>query len=153
MNKLFIEFEIDNPKLISVNDQYIHPVRKTKNGRYLSYFAPSPYLKEVKAFYEEILKDKISDEDIIKIQDFIASSDKIYGLSLEIIYGIPLKSIRNDDASNYIKSLEDCIVRRTGVDDSIHYKVSAEKRIFESDDNHWIIRILIRSHELVNYLN
>ena len=25
-----IEFEIDEPKLISVNDQYIHPVIKTK---------------------------------------------------------------------------------------------------------------------------
>lgn len=143
------EFEIENPKLISVNEQYMHPVRKTKNGRYVSYFAPSPYLKEVQKFYKDVLSEKIPDEDIEKLKETISTKDD--GVELTIIVGLPRSDILEYDASNFIKALEDCIVSRTKIDDSRHFKVSIEKRNYESEDNRWIVKVVMSSMKILNY--
>lgn len=127
-----ISFEIEEPKLLSVNEQYIHPVRKSKRGGYFSYFAPSPALKELQAFYQEVLPEKISDEDIAKLKEYVEQG-KDYGLELEIIIGMPIKKLDDADASNLIKSIEDCIVKRTGIDDSKNYRVTVEKAQYEND--------------------
>ena len=143
------EFEIENPKLISVNEQYMHPVRKTKNGRYVSYFAPSPYLKEVQKFYKDVLSEKIPDEDIEKLKETISTKDD--GVELTIIVGLPRSDILEYDASNFIKALEDCIVSRTKIDDSRHFKVSIEKRSYDSEDNRWIVKVVMSSMKILDY--
>lgn len=155
--EVVIEFEVDNPKLISINEQYIHPVRQTKSGRYYSYFAKSPYLVEVQEYYKDVLKDKISDNDIKRLKDFI-DRDKTNGVSLTIEIGIPLRDIRDNDASNFIKSIEDCIVDRTKsckskVDDSCNYEVTIRKSRYESEDNHMIIKIIMKTYGLPDYLH
>lgn len=147
---LEVSFTIEDPKIISVNDQYIHPVRKTKSGRYVSYFAKSPYLKEVQSFYEDSLKDLISDNDIEKFKSFV-ENDKDNGIQLYIILGIPSSDIRENDASNYIKSIEDCIVSRTGIDDSMNYRVIVEKRKYDNEEGKWILKVVLSKTTLVAF--
>lgn len=140
-----ISFEIENPELVSVNEQYIHPVKKGKSGRYTSYFVKSAKLKKMQEFYENTLKEKITDEDIAELK--IKLSQHPYtGLELRIFIGMPGNEINDHDVTNYVKALEDCIVKRTGIDDVKDYRVIAEKQI--SNDK-WMIRVELDFHPAV----
>lgn len=86
-----ISFELINPKLISVNDMYIHPVRKCKDGRYRSYVAKSPYLKEVQEYFKEMLPQHISEVDAAMLKNNLDLSSGFYGLGLMLMVGIPEK--------------------------------------------------------------
>lgn len=151
MINLVIEFEIDNPKLISVNEQYMHPVRKTKRGRYTSYVCKSPYLKEVQEFYKEVLSEKISDDDVEDLQSEVSSGGGNVGVELTIRVGLPRKDIYEYDISNFIKSLEDCIVARIKIDDSRNLKVSISKNLFESESEDWKLYVKISTTSLLNF--
>ena len=150
MENYSIEIELESPELISVNEQYMHPVRKTKTGKYYSYFAPAPKLKKVQEYFRNELSEKIKDEDIEKLKIFVESS-KGCGLKFTMILGLPEVDLREYDISNFIKSTEDCLVTRTGIDDSRHYRIEAEKRLFSSEDNHWMLTIILESIHLINY--
>lgn len=154
MNEVSIEFEIEDPMLISVNDQYMHPVRKTKSGKYYSYFAPTPYLKKLKSYYEEMLSQKISDSDIEDIKNVINSYEgkKEGGIDLSIELGLPLEDVRNHDISNFIKALEDCIVKRTGIDDSRNYKVSIEEKLYANSEGTWMLRVTYKPCKIKIYV-
>lgn len=131
-----IKFGLDNPKLISVNDQYIHPVRKCKDGRYRSYFVKSPYLKEVQQYYKEVLPECIPESEVLKIKKILEDPDKDLGLTLNI--GIPENDFYEHDSSNFIKSLEDCIFTYLGVNDSHDVRVVVNKwKVIDSKD--WIL--------------
>lgn len=119
------EFTLENPVLVSTNDMYRHPVRKTKNGRYVSFFTKTEDLIEMQDFYKEVLQEKISDEVIQQIKDAL-ETDHYDGLELYISLGYT-SGLYTEDISNYIKALEDCIVKRTKIDDSKNLMVSATK--------------------------
>lgn len=140
-NKLLVMFEIKNPKLISVNDQYIHPVRKCKDGRYRSYVVKAPYLKEVQEYYKEVLPELIPDEIVKEIQSEINKTSN-YGLSLEFMVGIPEKEFYDHDISNFIKALEDCIFTYLGVDDCYDTRVVASKRKCK-DSSDWSLLVTL----------
>lgn len=144
MKEVVVEFTVDKAKLISINEQYMHPVRKTKRGRYVSYFAPTPYLKEVKQFYKEVLSEKITDDQVVELQNALGDKYK-EGLSLEIVIGVPGCNWKDSDVSNFIKSLEDRIVERTGIDDSRNFKVSAEKVHTEGEE--YSVRVTISTYK------
>lgn len=160
MEEITIEFEIDHAKVISVNDQYIHPVKKTNNGKYYSYFAPSYELKEMQEFYEKKLKEVTTEEQLKALRDIVEQSDKKIGLSLEIIWGVPSVSYRRKknffqmDATNYIKAFEDCLSGHIGIDDSCNYKVSCEKRVYTPEDGEyrWIVHARITPYEYKEYI-
>lgn len=148
---MIIEFEIDNPKLISTNEMYMHPVRKTKRGSYTSYVCKSPYLKEVQEFYKDLLSKKISDEDVESLRLEIKEGNGDVGIELSIRAGFPRTDLYEYDASNFIKALEDCIVTRIKIDDSKNLKVSISKELFESDNGDWKLYVRINSTNLSNY--
>lgn len=148
---MVIEFEIDNPKLISTNEMYMHPVRKTKRGSYTSYVCKSPYLKEVQEFYKEVLSEKISDEAVMKLKSEVDSGNGNIGIVLTIHAGFPRKDLYEYDASNFIKALEDCIVNRTKIDDSKNLRVSISKDLFESENGDWKLYVKISTTSLSNY--
>lgn len=128
-----IAFELVNPKLISVNDMYIHPVRKCKNGKYRSYFAKSPYLKEVQEYFAEVLPECIPESEVVKIKKVLENRDK--ELSLEFIIGIPEKEFYEHDATNFVKAPEDCISKYLGIDDSRNVEVMVGKwKVTNSED-------------------
>lgn len=146
---MIIEFELVNPKLISVNEQYMHPVRKSKSGRYVSYVCKSPYLKEVQSYYTDVLSEKISDEDINNLKLEIKNSEAL-GIDLQIILGVPKSQIHEHDISNFVKSIEDCISTRLKIDDRYNYKVLATKQININNDN-WYMKVRINTIKLENY--
>lgn len=145
-----IEFEVANPKLISVNDQYMHPVRKTKSGRYMSYVCKSPSLKEFQSFYEEALETLVSNEDVEWFKDYIKSVDRS-GLQLSLEIGLPLREIYEHDASNWVKALEDSISTRIGIDDSKNLRVVVEKKY--TNDDSWWLRVKICPYVAEQYIN
>lgn len=149
MEQLGIEFEIENPKMISINEQYLHPVKKTKTGRYVSYFCASPLLKELQEFYKEILQEKIPDSFVEQLKQIII--DKSDGISLELEIGMPESEILEWDISNFVKAIEDCIVKRMGIDDNRHYYVTAKKTIYESETKAWILKVLYHTTTLEKY--
>lgn len=142
-----IEFDLINPKMISVNEQYIHPVRKTKNGRYVSYFAKSSYLKEVQSYFDEVLKEKIKDKDVEILVEETSSQD-LPGVLLEMTLGLPRKDFYEYDLSNFIKAVEDCLTRRTGIDDNRNVELNVKKVIYETDRDDWKLFIRIASKEV-----
>lgn len=144
-----IEFILTNPKLISVNEQYMHPVKKTKSGRYTSYVCKSPYLKEVQSYYVDVLKKCISDEAVESLSKEVERFSS--GLELEIVLGLPRKDFYEYDVSNFIKALEDCIVVRTGVDDSCNFKVSILKQLYLSENDDWRMKVKISPIKLFRF--
>lgn len=160
MEDIVIEFEIDHAKVISVNDQYIHPVRKSNNGKHYSYFAPSNELAEVQEFYSEKLKEFTNEEQLKALRDLVEQSDKKVGLSVEIIWGVPGVSYRRKknffqmDATNYIKAFEDCLSRHLGIDDSCNYKVICEKQVYTPEDGEyrWIVHARVTPYEYKEYI-
>lgn len=145
-----IEFEVFDPKLISVNDQYMHPVRKTKSGRYMSYVCKSPSLKEFQEFYKESLSQLIKEEDINEIQEFLRTTFRS-GLCLSIEIGLPPRELYEHDVSNWIKALEDSISTRTGIDDSKNLRVVVEKKY--TNDETWWLRVKICPYVADQYIN
>lgn len=144
-----ISFELTDPKLISVNEQYMHPVRKCKNGRYTSYVCKSPYLKEVQSYYSDVLDNVILDSEVESVREFIDKDPKNSGLSLEIYLGIPESEIYDHDVSNFIKAFEDCLSRRLGVDDKFNLKVSISKEEVHGDV--WKMKVRISTVHLQTY--
>lgn len=151
---MVINFEIKNPLLISTNDAYYHPVRKTKTGRYMSYVCKSESLKKLQEFYKEKLSEAISDEDISNLKKDLESSGTPKGIVLELFVGMPEREIFEHDSSNYIKALEDCIVNRIKIDDSKNHYVSIEKFIFTPSEEEvskgisWTLLCQIHTEEI-----
>ena len=140
-----IEFTLINPKLISINEQYIHPVRKTKRGTYTSYFAKSPYLKEVQQYFEEVLAEKVTEEDICKLKEEVNETNGVF-LSLKL--GLPRKDFYEYDLSNFVKSVEDCLVKRIKIDDSRNVKLDISKVLYNSANNDWRLDVKVSSIEI-----
>lgn len=136
-----IDITIKDPKIISVNEQYMHPVKKTKSGKYVSYVCKSPFLKEVQSFYQGVLSQMISDEEISSMKKTL-DPDSV-GLSLRIVIGLPRKDLYSYDISNLIKAVEDCIVARDCIDDTYHLDVSISKRVYLSEEDSWVMRIIL----------
>lgn len=145
-----VAFEILSPKVMSTNDMYMHPVRKCKDGRYRSFVCKSPSLKEFQAWYEEKLKECIDDESVTLLQTIVKGGD-LNGLSLKIEYGMPENELYEHDASNFIKSIEDCIVKRIGVDDSRNLSVSVEKRVLNNFNGEWALYVEISTMKVDTY--
>lgn len=143
-----IEFEISEPKLVSVNDQYMHPVRKTKSGRYTSYVCKSPSLKELQSFYKEVLSDKILDEDLKRYKEFLSEVPRS-GIQLSLEIGLPEREIYEHDASNFVKALEDSISVRTSIDDSRNLRVIVEKQYTE--DSSWMLKVRLCPYIVQKY--
>lgn len=153
---MIINFEIKNPLLISTNEAYYHPVRKTKTGRYMSYVCKSESLKKLQEFYKEKLLEAISDKDVDNLRDDLESGIT-KGVVLELFVGMPEKEIFEHDSSNYIKALEDCIVNRIKIDDSRNHCVSIEKFIYKPTDEEisegisWILLCQIHTEEIKRF--
>lgn len=137
-----IYFKVANPKLISTNEMYYHPVRKTKSGRYMSYVCKSENLKSLQEYYKDILPDLIPDATIEDLKRGFDSGE-YKGLSLKLCILVPMKELYEHDGTNFIKAIEDCISSRLKIDDSRNLQVSVEKVLSDSDD--WSLEVLINT--------
>lgn len=144
------QFEIKNPKIISTNDAYYHPVRKCKDGRYRSYVCKSESLKKFQEFYKEELPKLLPEDEVKSLKSFI-EEDGTYGIELVLEYGIPTSQIREHDASNFVKAMEDCIVSYTGIDDCHHIRVVVEKESFDNFTEDWMLKVTLGTYKIKKY--
>lgn len=147
IKKIVIDLEVEGPKVVSNNDMYMHPVKKTKSGRYVSYFCKSGSLKSLQEFYSKVFNDQIMEEDIESLKKELENPDN--GISITFLFGMPASEVYQHDVSNFIKAIEDCVVERTKIDDSRHISVTAAKSIYENKD--WVLSIVIGIIPLLRY--
>lgn len=145
---MVITFEIKSPKLISVNEQYMHPVRKCNDGRYRSYVCKAPYLKEVQEFYKEILENVLTEKDVKEFKGAVGK-DTSTGLKLGLQVGMPMSEIYEHDISNLIKAVEDCIAKRLKIDDKHNFEVAICKQVVP--ENEWYLKVAIETTQLEEY--
>lgn len=142
--KLELQFELD--WMISTNDAYMHRVKKTKRGSYTTYTTKSPGLRD----FQNIMYDKIKSQinaynnlNIInKFKEYL--DKKLYALSYETYYYMPIENYETSDVSNYIKCYEDCIssvmkelTNSKILDDKNNVDYLSHKRC--SINNKWIV--------------
>lgn len=135
-----------NNKIVSTNDMYI-PISKGYNTRRAYYKRSSELLD-----YQSYLYNYITENYMDKIVDFMKSIDSYENLGFKIyIYiGMPdmyykQKSKSHDlrpyDLSNYLKSTEDIIAMRLGIDDKYNMELFPIK--YKSDEEYWRTTIII----------
>ena len=135
-----------NSKIVSTNDMYI-PISKGYNTR-RAYYKRSNELLE----YQSDLYNRITEEYSDKIVDFMSniSHRKNLGFKVYIFIGMPdmyykQKSKSNDlrpyDLSNYLKSTEDIIATRLGIDDKYNMELFPIK--YKSDEEFWRTTVIM----------
>lgn len=135
---------------VSTNDMYI-PVSKGKNTR-RAYYMKSNELKSYQEFLFKEMTNKYQSKIVEFLQNVISFDDSLsFGFDVKFLIGMndmnyKRKSIQNDirpyDVSNYIKSTEDILATRLGIDDKYNMKVSAFK--YKSDEESWRVTIIVK---------
>ena len=103
--------------------------RPKKRGAYLT---RSVHLREFQDAMREYLIEAISDEEVASLKEELKNPKMV--IHLRIKYGFESSTFFREDASNYVKAIEDCISRRIGIDDSRNCKVYVEKELSEETE-------------------
>ena len=144
-----IQFILENPEIVSVNEQYLHPV--SKSG--FSYFTKSSKLVKAQRYFAEELPKYISEEDIKSLQE-IVTKDMNKGIFISLEFGMGINNLYLRDVSNYIKAIEDCLSEHLQVDDCYNLKVCAEKMKLPEDikdPNSQFLRVTISDYTMKDF--
>lgn len=156
LNNYQFSFEINDLPPILANDMYFAVPRKInkikKDGtpytRMMATTASTPALKNYQSTMKNLLDNLIPEEVRVKLYElFHRRTEKDYGIELHIQHEVPESKLWEFDVSNTVKSLEDCIVRRIGVDDKYTTSIHVEKRI-NSEVENWKVRVYYRVVEV-----
>lgn len=129
-----------NNGIVSTNDMYI-PISKGYNTR-RAYYKRSSQLIDYQSYLFNYITENYSD----KIVDFlnVIKDNKNLGFKVYVYIGMPdmyykQKSKSNDlrpyDLSNYLKSTEDIIATRLGIDDKYNMELFPIK--YKSNEESW----------------
>lgn len=149
LNDYQFSFQINNLPPVLANDMYFAVPKKLNRTRkdgtpyikMMATTASTPALKNYQYAMGELLTDLIPDEMQIRLYElFHRRTEKDYGIELHIQHEVPESKLWEFDVSNTIKSLEDCIVRRLGVDDKYTVGIYTEKKI-NSEVENWRVRV------------
>lgn len=135
-----------NSKIVSTNDMYI-PISKGYNTR-RAYYKRSNELLDYQSHLYNYITENYSD----KIVDFLnnISNRKNLGFKVYIYIGMPdmyykQKSKSDDlrpyDLSNYLKSTEDIIATRLGIDDKYNMELFPIK--YKSNEECWRTTVIM----------
>lgn len=147
MSVVDLTFKFCNFKPVSVNDAYVPTARKRK--KYGGGFGGA-FLRKSDALRN--WQDKIQksfDDEFFYTKDYLSTlaswiNGMKLGLNLELKISIPEEeywsedyTLYRNDASNFIKAIEDSIARGIGVDDTKNIRVMVEKGY--NEDGIWYI--------------
>ena len=135
-----------NSSIVSTNDMYI-PISKGYNTR-RAYYKRSNQLLDYQSYLYNYITKNYSD----KIVDFlnVIKDYKNLGFKIYIYIGMPdmyykQKSKSDDlrpyDLSNYLKSTEDIIATRLGIDDKYNMELFPIK--YKSNDDYWRTTVIM----------
>jgi len=140
---IIIEIEIPTIKPISTNSAYIPITTKNcdKRGRAKAVKTASPQLREYHTAIKEHLKFEKKSK-INRINELMR--DREYELHIAFDVFIPSGYYDRSDASNYMKSTEDAVVKFFDFDDRHNKSATIEK--FLSDKKTWgiVLRFVFR---------
>lgn len=162
MSKINLTFKFCNFKPVSTNDMYIPTARKRKKGG--GGFGGA-FLRKSDALKDWQYKiQKAFDEEFFYSKDYLAKlaswvNGLSLGLKLDLKVSIPEEEYWNsedftlyrNDASNFIKSIEDSIARGIGIDDTRNIKLSVEKGY--NEDGIWYIEAHLSETSIDNRID
>lgn len=154
---LELNFAFYGIRLVSTNDAYV-PTARGKSGRG-AFLRKSEKLKD----FQKAINDSFEEEYFYKKEylHMVASyvNNLNIGLTMELKVSIPREEYWNpedkvlyrNDASNFIKAMEDAIYSNIGIDDTRNIKVSVEKGYNEDGD--WYAEVTIRGTNIDNRID
>lgn len=136
-----LSYTVDKIHPVSTNDMYFHnPMKSKKNPNRMTTIAiRTPELKAYQSAMAEALIDLYPEDVLHEFKSSVVKHGSI-GISLVIVFMMPADHYWSSDASNYIKALEDTIVKHSGIDDVHHVVITIAKGL--SDDDDWHVHIL-----------
>ena len=162
MSKIDLTFKFCNFKPVSVNDAYVPTARKRK--KYGGGFGGA-FLRKSDALKDWQWKIQKSFDD-----EFFYPKDYLYqlaswvngmsvGIQLNLKVSIPEEEYWNsedftlyrNDASNFIKAIEDSIAKGIGIDDTRNIRVSVEKGY--NEDGIWYIEAHLSETSINNKID
>lgn len=151
-----LEFRMVGYQPPSTNDMYVPTsgaMKTSKSGRRYcrAFLRKSDWLNE----WQNKMKEMFDSEFFYTKEELKEFSSEVLdnnlGLKMDIIVSMPIsaygkRTLRTNDASNYIKAIEDCISTGIGVDDKYNLVVSARK--YYNRGTEW--SIIVRVSKLSN---
>lgn len=139
-----IELLFKGIEIPSTNHSYLslpryYPAKHSRtlhNGkptRISTYKTKSKVYKDMERDVWKEMDKQLTPEDIKKYQDLLLSDQQL-SVEVDVDFGFSEDGYFTRDTSNYIKSLEDAVKVRLGIDDSRHTKVSLTKHILKAGD-------------------
>lgn len=162
MSLLNLTFKFCNFRPVSTNDAYVPTARKRKKG---GGGYGGAFLRKSDALKDWQWKiQKSFDEEFFYTKDYlyqVASwvNNLKMGMTLELKVSIPEGEYWNsedftlyrNDASNFIKSIEDSIYKGIGIDDTRNIRVSVEKGY--NEDGVWYIEARLSETSIDNKID
>lgn len=161
MSVVDLTFKFCNFKPVSTNDMYIPTARKRK--KYGGGFGGA-FLRKSDALRD--WQDKIQksfDDEFFYSKDYLAIlaswvNGMKLGLNLELKISIPEEeywseefTLYRNDASNFVKSIEDSLSRGIGIDDTNNIRVMVEKGY--NEDGIWYIEAHLSETSIDNRID
>lgn len=134
------EFDLIDVNIVSNNKMYMP--RPTKGGR-SAYITKTNELRKFEDTIDELLLRLIPDEVVKSFNNDVEDDQVILQVSFD--FQMTETDFFIDDASNYIKVLEDAIKYRLNIDDTRNCKLEITKHI--SSEDHWITHVIIETCE------
>ena len=141
-----LEIQLDNIKLVSVNNMYIiSKYRYKKINRTITSVCRSKEFTVMDDIVSDILDEVLDDNSIRAFKEYLNEDDQ-RAVRMTFNFHVPLRSFFQSDTSNFPKALEDVIKFKLNIDDCRNTKIIAEK--FLSQDKYWHTNILLEIYEL-----
>ena len=143
-----------NSKIVSTNDMYI-PISKGYNTR-RAYYKRSNELIDYQSYLYNYLTENYSDK-IVNFCDYCKNCNNL-GFKIYIYIGMPnmyykqknrSHDLRPYDLSNYLKSTEDIIAMRLGIDDKYNMELFPIK--YKSNEDYWRTTVVMIPVDYSNY--
>lgn len=110
-------------------------LRYGKPTRVSTYLTKSKVYKDMEKKVWEAMDEQLTDADKQKYKALLVDNQQL-SVEVEADFGFSEKGYFNRDTSNYIKSLEDAVKVKLGIDDSRHTKVFLTKHMIKTGD--WV---------------
>lgn len=122
-----IEFEIPEVEIASTNEMYMPRPKRAGGGKWTAYVTKTKAMRDFEKAVDPILKREITDDMVSELVEELGDHQRV--IRLTMVYYLPVNSFFASDVSNYVKTLEDRIKERLGVDDVRNCEVHLKKLV------------------------
>lgn len=131
---MVIDFDIPDIEIASTNEMYMPRPKRGRNGRWTAYVTKTGEMRDFEERVTPLLETLIPDETVEELVDDLKDVQR--AIRLEFTYYLPPSPFFTSDASNYVKTIEDRIKERIGIDDVRNCEVVLRKVLSDSVSTH-----------------